>query len=87
MEVQKAMGIELTWSWTKPELVGAVCLWLTTERADFLRGRWLSANWRVDDLDMQRDCIASKHMLKTAFNLKLGRPNQGLKLDKNVQAK
>ena len=71
-EVQISVGADLRWNWTSPDLAAAVCLWLTTEQADFLRGRWFSANWRVDDLKAQKVEIVSKNLLKTSFNMKIG---------------
>ncbi|KAL7941820.1 hypothetical protein V8C42DRAFT_355247 [Trichoderma barbatum] len=33
-----------------PELVGGLSVWLTTNDAEFLNGRYLTANWSVDEL-------------------------------------
>lgn len=72
-ELQRKMGaLELNWQWTAPDLVGSVVLWLTTAEADFLRGRWLSANWRVDQLAACEGEIVDKNLLKLAFNARLG---------------
>ena len=69
--VQKT-GYEMSWKWTDPILTGGTILWLTTPRADFLRGRWLSVNWRVDELEAKKDMIVSQNLFKTAFNAQLG---------------
>ena len=71
-ELQTLVKDDLRWNWTSPNLAAAVCLWVTTEKAEFLRGRWLSANWRVDDLKAQQEQILSKNLLKTSFNMKIG---------------
>ena len=36
------------------ELAGGAALWLATEKAKFMNGRYLAANWNVDDL-MERE--------------------------------
>ena len=72
MNTARSAGIELAWNWTEAELTGGVILWLTTTQAEFLRGRWLSANWRVDELVAMKETIISQNLLKTAFNAKLG---------------
>ena len=33
-----------------PELVGSVGVWLSTDKASFLAGKYVSANWSVDEL-------------------------------------
>ena len=55
-----------------PSLGAGVALWLTTAEADFLRARWISANWRMDDLMKQKDKIESEGLLKSGLNVKLG---------------
>lgn len=47
-----------------PELGGAMCVWLTKERRDWLSGRFLDARWDVDELEAKRDEIVSKDLLK-----------------------
>lgn len=71
-DLERAMGFTMPWEWTEPALTGGTILWLTTERADFLRGRWLSTNWRVDELEAQKDSIVERNMLKLGFSAKLG---------------
>lgn len=66
------LGLELDVNWTAAALTGAVSLWLTTPRAEFLRGRFVSVNWRVDELEAMREEIVRSHLLKPAFNAKLG---------------
>lgn len=60
------------WRWTEAALSGGVILWLTTPSADFLRGRWISVNWNVTELEQRKDSIVSQNLLKTAFNAQLG---------------
>lgn len=38
----------------KHELAGGAAVWLTTEKAKFMNGRYMGANWSVDDL-MERE--------------------------------
>lgn len=66
------MGITMNITWTAPALTGAVALFLTTPRADFLRGRFVSVNWRMDELEAMKGEIEKGHLLKTALNAKLG---------------
>lgn len=56
-----------------PELTGGLSLYLSTPRADHLRGRYISVNWDVDDMEKHKEEITEKGLLKTAFlNAKLG---------------
>lgn len=56
-----------------PELAGGMSLFLTTPDAEFLRGRWVSANWNVDELVEMRDLIVKEHLLVSGLNGKLGK--------------
>lgn len=47
-----------------PELVGGIATWLSTPRAHFLSGRFVAANWDVDDLVAREEEIKSKDLLK-----------------------
>lgn len=50
----------------KPELAAGFAVWLaTSKKADFLRGRYVSANWDVDQLVAKRDEIVQKDLLWT----------------------
>lgn len=66
------VGITMNVRWTAPALTGATSLFLTTPRADFLRGRFVSVNWRMDELEAMRKDIVENRLLKSAFNAKLG---------------
>ncbi|GAA5951139.1 hypothetical protein JCM21900_005735 [Sporobolomyces salmonicolor] len=49
-----------------PELSAGFSLWLATQdKADFLRGRYCSSNWDVDELLAKKDEIISKDLLWT----------------------
>ncbi|GAA5920107.1 hypothetical protein JCM1841_004102 [Sporobolomyces salmonicolor] len=49
-----------------PELSAGLSLWLATQDdADFLRGRYVSANWDVDELVAKKAEIVSKDLLWT----------------------
>jgi NAD(P)-dependent dehydrogenase (short-subunit alcohol dehydrogenase family) len=41
------------------ELAGGVAVWLATEQASFLNGRYISSNWSVDELVERKDEIVS----------------------------
>lgn len=60
------------WTMDSPELGAAMCLWLTKPEAEFLRGRWISANWRVEDLMEKRAEILGDGLLKSGLNARLG---------------
>lgn len=59
-----------------PELAGGYCLWMSTDRADFMQQRWGrysflrygiaddSVNWDVEELEAKKDEIESKDLLK-----------------------
>lgn len=47
-----------------PELVGAVAVWLSTEKAKFMNGRYMNVNWNVDDLYERRDEIRQGKLLQ-----------------------
>jgi NAD(P)-dependent dehydrogenase (short-subunit alcohol dehydrogenase family) len=62
------------WSDT-PELAGGYCLWMSTDKADFMIGRWgsydsvydlanVSVNWDVEELEAKKNEIESKDLLK-----------------------
>lgn len=51
----------------KPLLTGGVTLYLSTPRADFLRGGFLSVNWDVEELEACKTQIAEKKPNKLAF--------------------
>lgn len=56
-----------------PELAGAYTLYLSTPRADFLRGRFTSVNWDVEEMEKRAGEIQEKGLLKTLFlNAKIG---------------
>jgi hypothetical protein len=45
-------------------LCGGFLTWLTSERREWLSGRYLSATWDVEDLEKKRDEIVSRDLLK-----------------------
>ncbi|KAH6880662.1 hypothetical protein B0T10DRAFT_446296 [Thelonectria olida] len=47
-----------------PELVGGTAVWLATEKAKFLSGRFVGCNWNVDDLYERREEIQSGKLLQ-----------------------
>lgn len=52
------------WAVDNVGLCGAFLLWLVKERREWLSGRYLSANWDVDDLESRKDAIVSGDQLK-----------------------
>ena len=47
-----------------PELSGNFAVWLATESASFLNGRYVSPNWPVHDLMAMKETIAGSDALK-----------------------
>ncbi|KAH7062634.1 NAD(P)-binding protein [Macrophomina phaseolina] len=50
-----------------PELPGHFLVWLASPEAEFLKGKFLWANWDVDELTAKRDEIAAENKLKTGL--------------------
>lgn len=52
--------------WAKDDvgLCGAFLLWLVKEKREWLSGRYLSANWDVDELEGMKERIVGEDMLK-----------------------
>lgn len=50
-----------------PELVGGTAVWLSTDAARFLTGRFISANWSVEDLVKQKGKISAGNDLKMVY--------------------
>ena len=55
-----------------PELVGGIGVWLATDAARFLTGRFVSANWSVDDLVAMKEKIVGGNDLKFVYQGTLG---------------
>ena len=54
------------------DLCGAFCVWLTKDGEggkDWLSGRFLVANWDVDELEAKKDEIVERDSLKMALKL------------------
>lgn len=49
----------------KPELSGATAVYLSTERSNFLMGRFVLATWDMEELEKQKDKILKEDLLKT----------------------
>ncbi|OCK96894.1 NAD(P)-binding protein [Cenococcum geophilum 1.58] len=70
---QMELDVFAAYTIDSPELTGGLSLYLSTPRADHLRGRYISVNWDVDDMEKHKEEITEKGLLKTAFlNAKLG---------------
>jgi hypothetical protein len=48
-------------------------LYLSTPKADFLRGRFISVNWAVDDLEARQKEIVEQNLLTTYLRAKFGK--------------
>ena len=46
-----------------PLLAGSIANWLTSKEASFLRGRYITANWDVNELIARKEEIVSKDLL------------------------
>lgn len=55
-----------------PELVGGAGVWLSTDAAHFLTGRFVSANWSVEDLTKMADDILAGNDLKMVYQGSFG---------------
>ena len=55
-----------------PELVGGIGVWLATDAARFLTGRFVSANWSVDDLMAMKEKISEGQDLKFMYHGRFG---------------
>lgn len=55
-----------------PELVGGVGVWLSTSNAEFLTGRYVSANWSVEELIERKEEIVKENKLTIALTGKFG---------------
>ncbi|KAL8652660.1 MAG: hypothetical protein Q9210_002554 [Variospora velana] len=52
-----------------PELAGDTIAWLTSERRDWLAGRYVSCNWDMTELSARRDEIVDNDLLKLKLAL------------------
>ena len=57
---------------TSLELVGGTAVWLCQEKAKFLSGRWISANWNVEDLVARQEEIVQGDLLKLGLRGRFG---------------
>jgi len=56
-----------------PELAGGMGVWLATDKAAFLNGKYVEANWSVDDLTARKDEIVSEGKLSMVLKGDFGR--------------
>lgn len=54
------------------ELAAGVAVYLTTPEAKFLNGRYISANWSVDELEKKKDEIVEKDLLRLRLQGEFG---------------
>lgn len=55
-----------------PELVGGVGVWLATDAASFLTGRYIASNWDVEELQERNEEILKENKLTMALVGKFG---------------
>jgi NAD(P)-dependent dehydrogenase (short-subunit alcohol dehydrogenase family) len=55
------------------ELVGGSAVWLATEEASFMNGRYMGANWSVDDLMAREKEVVEKGLLLPELQGSFGR--------------
>ncbi|KNG46963.1 short-chain dehydrogenase reductase, partial [Stemphylium lycopersici] len=55
-----------------PELVGGTAVWLCQEKAKFMSGRFIAANWDVEDLLSRKEEIVEKDLLKLTLKGEFG---------------
>ena len=72
MNRRREISTRYAWKMDSPGLAAGTVLYLTTPRAEFLRGRWISANWRLDELESRKEQMVRQNLLKTGLNAKLG---------------
>lgn len=56
-----------------PQLIGGFSVWLATDKAKFLNGRYVCANWSVDELVQRKEEIVKDGKLLTGLNTRLGK--------------
>ncbi|KAG8165427.1 hypothetical protein KVR01_005702 [Diaporthe batatas] len=71
VEAEKGRGMVvppfLPFSKDKAALTGGLSVYLSTEKADFLKGGYIHANWDVEELEKHQEEIAEKKLIKLAF--------------------
>ncbi|KAI0971259.1 NAD(P)-binding protein [Xylaria arbuscula] len=50
-----------------PALTGSLTLWLSTPKADFLKGGYIHSNWDVEELEQHKTEITEKKLVKLGF--------------------
>jgi len=55
------------WAIDSVELVGSLALYLSQDRADYLRGSIVSVNWDVEELEAEQKRLLSEKMLKVSW--------------------
>lgn len=55
-----------------PDLVGSVGVWLTSNQAKFMNGRYISINWDVEELVARQEEIVSGNLLTLTLSGQFG---------------
>jgi NAD(P)-dependent dehydrogenase (short-subunit alcohol dehydrogenase family) len=59
------------------ELAGGTAVWLATEEARFMNGRYMSVNWSVEELTQRRKEIIERDLLTMELKGHFGQQNRG----------
>ena len=51
------------------EISGGLAVYLSGSRANFLKGRYVSSNWDMPELETRKDEILQKNLLKLQLHL------------------
>ncbi|KAL8664592.1 MAG: hypothetical protein Q9168_007875 [Polycauliona sp. 1 TL-2023] len=71
-DMTRAMGMsEDSFPWDNASLPGSFAVWLASGEADFLAGRFVYANWDVDELKARAEEIVKSDLLKIGM---IGQP-------------
>lgn len=54
------------------ELAGGVTLYLCSERAEYLNGRYFDSNWDIDEAEARREEIVARDLLKLTLRGEFG---------------
>ncbi|KAH7369587.1 hypothetical protein BKA65DRAFT_544317 [Rhexocercosporidium sp. MPI-PUGE-AT-0058] len=63
--INERFGVE---SQDRPELCGQFAVWLGSAEAEFLKGKFVWANWDVEELKARAEEIRSSNLLRVALN-------------------
>lgn len=68
-----AMDMFVPFAKDTPELIGGLGVWLATDQAAFLDGKYIGSNWSVEDLVARKDEILSEGKLSILLKGEFGK--------------